>query len=375
LTRDINWKFWIGLLISTLFLYLAFRQVDLAEMWAVIRVANPYYLLLGVFTLLLQYVVRAWRWRILLAPIKETGFWNRLTSTVIGFAANCLLPARLGEFIRANYLGRSEGISGGSVFGTVVVERLFDGFTLLLVLVIGLLHTEFSEEWRPVAGSLRSAGILLFLLYLLLIAFLAGFKIKAKPFLSLLDRLLFFIPSRFRSRLINVVWNFSLGIVLLKSPLNWIQVVFYSLFLWMLGLLQIQVVELSIGIHLPFLTTCLIMGMVSFGVMIPSAPGFIGTFHLTVQYAFLFYGISRATGLSAAVLLHAVFFVPTVLLGTVCFLSLHVPLGQLSEASLKSGPRREGASLEDSQIRSTKSATTNGSTGSPPRDKPKGDIE
>jgi len=161
LTKSLNWKLWTGLLISALFIYLALRNVDMTRLWQVITSAKLFFLFLIIVLTFLQFIVRAWRWRILLEPIKTTGFMNRLCTIFIGFGANCVFPARLGEFIRANYLGHSEGISGSSAFGTLVVERLFDGFTLLLVLLIGLLGTTFPVEWQAISGSLRGTGFFL----------------------------------------------------------------------------------------------------------------------------------------------------------------------------------------------------------------------
>ena len=313
-------------------MYLAFRKVDLARLWSVIQSADPYSLLLIVLITFLQYVIRAWRWALLLEPIKETGFLNRLYAVLIGFGANSIFPARLGEFIRANYLGHAERVSGSSAFGTIVVERLFDGFTLLLILVIGLLWTTFPAEWGHLSGSLRATGILLFFFYVFVITLFVGFKIKADAFLLLLDRILFFLPLHFRSRVIEIIKNFSLGLVPLKNPSRWTLAVFYSLLLWSSSLLQIQFTEYSIGLQLPVIALFLVLAMASFGVMIPSAPGFVGTFHLSVQYGFLFYGVGKEEALSAAILWHAAMIFPTILFGLIAFFALHASLGKLSRS-------------------------------------------
>lgn len=334
--KSVNWRVWVGLLISALFVYLALRQVDPARMWLVIRAADPALFALVILLNLFQYVIRAWRWSILIEPIKKTAFSSRLYALLIGFAANCILPARLGEIIRANYLGQREHISASSTFGTIVVERIFDGLTLLLFLMIGLMGTTFSAEWESIGVSLRATGVFLLVAYLLLISFLVGFKYKAKLFLNLLDRLLFLVPGAFRSRIINVVWNFSLGLAMTKNPFRWVLIIFYSLLLWVASLCQIKLVELSIHLQMPLIAPFLVMAMASFGVMIPSAPGFIGTFHLAVQYAYLFYGIGKEEGLSAAILWHASFFFPTLILGLFAFFLLHV-----SPAALASQPEKK----------------------------------
>lgn len=316
----VNWKIWAGLAISALFMYLAFRKVDLSRMWAVIRSADPFYISLIILATFLQYVARAWRWAILLEPIKKTGFMHRLAAILIGFAGNFILPVRLGELVRANSLGETENLSGSATLATIVVERLFDGFTLLLILLIGLMGTRFPEQWQSISGTLRASGYMLFGAYILIIVFLVGFKIKTRAFLSLLDRLLFFFPSHLRARLIDMIRNFSLGLVLVKNPAKWALAIFYSLLVWFCALYQVEFTEKAIGLDLPFIAVFIIMSMAAFGVMIPSAPGFIGTFHLSVQYGFIFYGIGKEEALSAAILWHAAMIFPTLLLGLAAFL-------------------------------------------------------
>jgi uncharacterized membrane protein YbhN (UPF0104 family) len=93
---------------------------------------------------------------------------------------------------------------------------------------------------------------------------------------------------------------------------------------------------------MPLIAPFLVMAMASFGVMIPSAPGFIGTFHLSVQYAYLFYGIGKEEGLSAAILWHASFFFPTLILGLFAFFLLHVsPLTLASQEKRRIEVERE----------------------------------
>ncbi len=219
--RSINWKLWIGLLISAVFLYLSFRKVDIYRTWVLIRSSELRLIALVVIIAFFQFVIRSWRWYILLETLKKTGFSNRLLSTLIGFAANCILPARLGEFVRANYLGSTEKISRVSAFGTIVVERVFDGFTLLLILLIGLLGSPFTEELSAVSSSLHVTGLSIFLIYILLIVFLAGFKYRTDTFVAILERFLFPVSQSLRSRIIQAVRNFASGLVPVKDINGW----------------------------------------------------------------------------------------------------------------------------------------------------------
>lgn len=324
-----QWKLWAGLIISLIFLYLAFRKVDLPRLWAVINSAHLWPLYLVVVIAFLQYIIRALRWGILLEPIKKVAFPNCFLCVLVGFAANCIFPARLGEFVRAGCLGKKEDIKGGVVFGSIVVDRFFDGFTLLLILVIGLMGTTFLPDWKALGDGLKTAGVLVLIGYLFLIICLVGFKLKASFFFDLLDRILFFIPSSVRKKVIDTLWHFSMGLVLIKSPSKWILAVFYSFLLWLTHLYQIQLIESALNVSLPFISTCIILALASFGAMIPSGPGFIGTFHLAVQYGFMIYGIPKEEALSAAILWHASTVLPTILFGAAAVFSLRLPLGRL----------------------------------------------
>jgi glycosyltransferase 2 family protein len=320
MNRHLNWKLWAGLFISVVSIYLAFRKIDLALLWKDISGCDIRYLMLAVLVNLFQMIIRAWRWKVLLEPIKKTRFSNRLLSVLIGFAANCVLPARLGEFIRADNLGQREGISRSSTFATIVIERLADGFTVLLILLIGVQFAVLPSGMSTVSAGLKSAGIILFVSYIFIILFLIGFRLNPRLYLAILDKCLFFFPANIRVRVAEIVQKFGLGLMPLKGARGWGMLIFYSLLLWASSLFQIQFIEKSIGLSLPFIAAFIILCMASFGVMVPSAPGYIGAFHLAVQFGFMFFGVTREQGLSAAILYHASFFFPTILVGLIAYI-------------------------------------------------------
>jgi len=329
-----NWKFWLGTVISVLFLYLAFHNVDLHLIYHSIQSASiPLIITVGFLTVIL-YLIRALRWFHLLEPIKKIGLGSLFSSTVIGFAANCVLPARLGEFIRANYIGRMERISKSSSLGTIVIERLFDTFTILLIFVFVILFMDFPEQWASAGRALRTGGLLLSFLFLVSIALLIVLKEKTGIFLTVVEKALFFLPKKPRHKLITLLDGFSKGLVLVKGPSKLIAVLFYSLVLWGLSVMQIYVLGLSMGLSLPFMAPFFILVLLCFSVVLPSAPGYIGTFHVACQYGLIFYGFSRANALSMAIVLHAAGFIPTVLLGFLVFALHHISLRSISNGKL-----------------------------------------
>ena len=329
-----KWKFWLGLLISVTFLYIAFHNVDLNLLYLSIKSTNLPFLIPVVILTVFFYLIRALRWFHLLEPIKKIGLSSLFSSTVIGFAANCVLPARLGEFIRANYIGRMENISKSSSFATIVIERLFDVFTILLILLFVILFTDFPSKWESTENALKTGGFFLIALFIMSIFLLIGLKKKTQTFLNIFERFLFFISQKIRQKIVNMLKDFSNGLVLVKGPSQLLAVMFYSLTLWCLTSFQIYILGLSMGMSLPFLAPFFILILLCLSVTLPSAPGYIGTFHLACQYGLIFYGFSKERALSMAVLLHAAGFIPTVILGLIIFLLQHISLRSLTNEQI-----------------------------------------
>ena len=116
----------IGFVLAAILLYFFLRNINLLQVWNIIRSGSPYWLLFSVVINIFNYFVRSLRWRYFLLPIKRTGTWNLFSTTVIGFAANTIFPAKIGELVRPYLLGGKEHISRSAALATIVVERLFD---------------------------------------------------------------------------------------------------------------------------------------------------------------------------------------------------------------------------------------------------------
>lgn len=327
--NQLNWKLWAGLILSALFLYLAFRDVDFRQTGENIVSSNIFYLLLAVFICVLQFFIRAWRWRILLSPVKETGFLNRLLSVFVGFAANCIFPARLGEIVRAHSLGKSEKISKSSVFGTIVIERIFDGFALFLIFLAGLMFTSFPDELPGASQNRRETALILFFSSFLLIGLIKAVRSNPQFFINLINRILFMVPEKLRVKISAIIENFVKGLSPLNSAGDWVRAVMWSALLWYISLWQVYFIELATGIDLPFTSAFIIQSMAALGVMVPFAPGYIGVFHQLVKKGFIFYGISSEKALSAAIILHSSFYFPTIILGYIAFIILQRMHGKM----------------------------------------------
>lgn len=331
MSRLKDWKLWIGSILSALLLYLAFRNVNTKEVLRAIKGADPYYISVSILITMLQHIIRTWRWKLILEPLKDTSFRTRFSSLLIGFGANCLLPARIGEIIRAYYLGTMEKISRVSALGTIVIERLFDGTTLLVVLILSLLLSPLSPKWVQFSGNIKTTGAVLLFLYIFLIVIFIILKRKKEGADKIFNKALFFLPKNGKHHALNGISNFILALNPSKDKKGFIQVVIWSLLLWITHLIQIKLVCESMGITLPFKGTFLILTMASFGVIVPSAPGFIGTFHFAVQTGLIILGVSRESALSSAILWHGVFYFPTIISALISFLIMPISIKEARE--------------------------------------------
>jgi uncharacterized membrane protein YbhN (UPF0104 family) len=174
-------KFWLGILVSAVAVAALLYQVDLAGVAAAFRAARYVWLIPAVVVVLLVIVIRVWRWPYLLRGDLQASFEGRLSATFIGFMANGLLPARMGEFVRAWCLGHREGKSKSAVFASIIVERLLDGLWILLYLALVLWVVPFPEGSRwggafwegfSLREGLRWAGFLSLSFYAGMILFL-----------------------------------------------------------------------------------------------------------------------------------------------------------------------------------------------------------
>ena len=133
-----NWKFWVGVLISAVFLYFTLRGLQLAEFWQVVKSANYIWILPGIAVYFLGVWVRAWRWHYLLRPLKKISTNTMFPVVTIGYFGNNILPARAGEVLRAFVLRKREGVPVSASLATIIVERIFDGVVMLAFVFINL---------------------------------------------------------------------------------------------------------------------------------------------------------------------------------------------------------------------------------------------
>jgi hypothetical protein len=311
LAKTANWKLWIGLLISALFLYLAFRKVDFGQMWDALKKANYWYLPPTILILFFSHYLRALRWRYLLNPIKRLDTNSLFVSLMIGYGANAVTPAHLGEFLRAYVLSRKREISMGSTLATIVIERIIDVFTLLLLMCLVIFIHPF-PDWVVKSGYIMFAATLV--LFLLLIFFKRSDS-KAETFLRILFKPL---PERYEHRIEGMIERFLIGIVPLKRWHDYVTVTILSAAIWAcyglcfyFGLAAFNFISTY---HLAWYVSLVLLVITTISVVVPSSPGYVGTWHFLCQISLAMFGVPASPALSFAVAIHAVNFLPVLAL-------------------------------------------------------------
>ena len=317
--------------ISLVFLDLVFYKLDIGTMLMALKQANYYMFIPSLVILAITLVVRTWRWHWLLYQTKTARFYSLFSSLMIGTAANMVLPARAGEFIRAYFLGRQEKISKTTAFATIVVERIFDGLTILLfLLVVVILTGAKSDEIRTI-GYLGAAFYLGVLVGLFLLYFRKDFLVR------LIEALL---PQPLAAKVIELLEAFLEGMQVMRNGRQLFMVVLLSLATWVGFALSFWPILLAFdfGAPVPYYTAFLVIAFDALGLTIPGAPAGIGIFQyvtvLALRIAFTLSGAKLAANFGEvaaafSLVLHFSQVAPEVLIGLYCFLRENVSLHEV----------------------------------------------
>lgn len=316
----------IGSIVSAVFLFFALRGIDWRAFGEVFARTNIWYVLLGACFTMSGHLVRAYRWQFMLLPVRRVPLKSMFAATCIGLAFNNLLPARLGEVVRAVSLGRSESISKSAAFATIVYERVVDVFGLLVLLWFLLLNSS-GPDW------LQRSGMILLVLNALLLGLLYYMHRYHGQFTSIVTRLLRPLPSRFQARTLSWLDAFIEGLDVVRSPSMILPMVVTSIGVWGAAGAGLYLCMIAMDIHLPLMASVLLLVLVPLGTMIPSAPAYLGP----VQYACILglgiYGVGKSEALAYSMVFHAHHFFPVTIAGLAFAWRSHITVHDATEAA------------------------------------------
>jgi glycosyltransferase 2 family protein len=324
----------VGLAVTGLALWWTLRGVTFSEVWANIRVGNLWLLLASVVVATSGFVIRAMRWKILLVPVKpDTALSSRFAGVSIGFMANNLLPARVGEFARALAFSRLEPVSASAAFGSLVVERFMDGIVLLLFLVVPVLTPGF-----PTGGALSSgAGAVLLqggvAAVLVVLAALVVMAVWPMAFVRVAEWAAGLLPAAVARPIVGGLEAFLGSIAVVRDPRLLTLGFAWSFFFWSFHGISFWLGMLAFGIDTGIVSAIFTEAVVGFGVALPSAPGFFGTFHFAANLALTeVYGVPQAQSLAFAFGYHFGGWIPITVIGLWYAWRLGISLGDVGGA-------------------------------------------
>ena len=306
----------VVLAVAALLLALFLRNVDLWQVMGQIMRARPEWLALSVATMFLNLAIRAYRWQYLLDPLGRVTFGSAFRATAVGFAANTVLPARAGEVIRPYFLARHEHMSATGAFATIILERLLDIVTVLILLASYVLFFDrdlsltnpVALSWLKWIGVMAGGGALGALVVLFI---LAGDPERLGRATARIARV---IPS-FAGVIARVAEKFARGLGAIRSPRRLLVALLWSFPLWLAIALGIWTAAVAFRLAVPFTGTFLVIALLVLGVAVPT-PGAVGGFHAAFRYgATTFFGAPDDAAVGAAIVLHVLSIGPSLLLG------------------------------------------------------------
>ncbi len=310
-----NWKFWLGMGVSAVLVFFLFRGIDYHKLWEASSHANLYLWVLAFFITYLLMLIRALRWQYLMGHIKKIGIWSLFSATTIGFMANNLLPARMGEFVRAYVIGTKEEVSVTSSFATIVVERIFDMITVLLLAMAVFLLFELPGGVSEIKEMVKGGAYGLMVVIIVAVLFLYVLVRYREKSLSLVRGILRPFPERIQEQSVLFMGSLASGLEIVKGKRPLFMVSIYSVLNWLASALPIYIITISFGFMLPFSSALLILVLLAFAVSVPSSPGSVGPFHYAVYLGLGFYGVGKEEAIGMAIVMHLAQFVPLVVLG------------------------------------------------------------
>ena len=335
----------VGIIFSAVALYFTFVNVPLSDLFDYMKEINYWWVIPSLLIAFLSYILRIWRWQIILHPVKKSGFWSVFHPMVIGFMLNCVFPGRVGEIARPAIYHKRENVEFTKVLATAGIERVFDAL-ILLVFFMYILATVPMDPSISIsfAGYHLTPGVLdgiwkmSMKISILLVAAVLFISI---PFTrNLFNRavlrspdLLFFAQEPLRDRLRNgicrkithIMDNFAVGFDIVKKPGILIMSLILSFVLWWLLGLSVYVLTFGYpGINVTFLEAFAMEIILCFFIMLPSVPGYWGLWEAGGVFALSMFGIATKEAAGFTLTYHFFHLIPVIIIGIVSALIIGI---------------------------------------------------
>ena len=298
----------ILLLITFLFLYLVFKNLNFNQLLHIIKGFELKYIIFLVFSIIISLSFRGLCFKLLISKTVKAPLLDLIPLCITGAALNIVLPARAGDIFRAFYTGEKYNESKIKLFGTVMLERIFDGLCIIGMLLIGI----FIYNKNPLAQHLCSFAALIFIASLITVFVLVKLN-KTGAIFSFLENKCSNLSGGFKNIFLGIIklsgnfcTSFINGFEILKYPKNIINIIFVSILIWGLECLNYLIVIQGFNLDVSRSVVLFIISFIALACMIPSASIFIGPYQLAVISAFSIYRVNKETALAISLVEQAI---------------------------------------------------------------------
>jgi glycosyltransferase 2 family protein len=327
----------IGFVVSGLFIWLLIRYggINWSESWQHVRAANIPLLVLSALTATFIFALRVPRWRIILPaqPGRRLPFKALFESIIIGQMMTNVVPGRAGELARPYALMKSEKVPFSTGVASVVVDRVFDGIVVLLLLLVAVLDPTF-----PKGASLNGRSISSFAMIgtVGLVIGLAGL------FTLVLFPATFIQSARWMARLIipkleepvaGFLERFAAGLTILRDPRRFLLAFMWTVVHWVVCAVSYWIGYRAIGLDAPFMSAIFVQSLIVLSVAVPSSPGFVGVFEGAAFLGLSVYGVPKEIAVAWAIAYHVASYIPVTVLGIIYSIRMGLHIGDISKGS------------------------------------------
>lgn len=318
---------WIGVLLSIALLAYIFVSFDIGQAMKAIALADVKWILAALLLYSALFPLRGLRWAVILRSVKPVSAATATEVFSIGFLANNVMPARLGDVARAFVLAKKERVSRSSSFATVMLERVFDGLIVvgLLLLVLWL----EPPDSRLVEGFAWLMAVA-FPSAVFAAALIAWNEARA---IALVRFFLKPLPRGISDKALHIVQKLARGLHMLRSVKDTAAVIVLSVAIWFIEVGVYLLAQRAFGLDVPVHGMVLVMAVLTLGLTAPSAPAFVGVFEGLVIAAVAIYGVGDPLGPAFAITMHIIHFIPGTLLGACYAWRMGLRVREIKEAA------------------------------------------
>ncbi len=322
-----RWQFWLGIIISAFFLWLALRGLKLEEFWETLQQADYVWLVPSIVVYFGAVWARTWRWHYMLRALKPIPLRRLFPTVTMSYMGNNVFPARAGEVLRAFVLKKDDDVSMSASLATILVERIFDGLVMLLFVFFTLPNVpDLDPDLRRMVVL---ASLIFFGALVIFLALASNPDTARRLYGGLIQRL---VPTGYRDKILSLADRFMEGLVGLRRGRDLAMIFFTSTVVWLLETVKYWFVMHAFSFKVSFFALMLMNGLANLALTIPAAPGGIGPFDWAGIETLAAFEVDKTLATAYTLVLHVALWFPITVLGAYYFARKGLQWSQVQQA-------------------------------------------